>query len=142
MKMHFAVAVFSLALGLGIGFGINQPAPTVVKAPVAVAPAPAPATSPAVLLTSAAVDSIMFESMWTAGGSAYRDAVRTLSDTYAAKMDSNCNAEFSVQPAVATYASFVPAGAESVFAAAVKKQVRARACQKMNGARSVAILQS
>lgn len=143
MKKYFAVAFLSLALGFGIGFGL-QPAPTIVKAPVAVAPAPAPvAPAPAVLVTSVAVDSVLFESLWTAGGDDYRNAVRGLSDAYAAKMDENCVATgFDVQPAIAAYASFVPSGAEQVFVATVKKQVRAMACEKMNGARSIAILQS
>ncbi|OYV27115.1 MAG: hypothetical protein B7W98_02470, partial [Parcubacteria group bacterium 20-58-5] len=125
LKAYITTAVLSLAIGFGVGFGLNlnQPAAPVV----------------AMLPTSAAVNSVLQEAMWAAGGPAYRSEVSSLSDVYKEKMDGNCNAPgFNTQPAVAAYGGFVPSGAESVFAAAVGKQIATMACIAANGSRKAA----
>ena len=136
-------AFLSLVLGIGLGINFNQPA-SIVKAPVTAAPAPVSAAPTVVLPTSAAMDAVLFESMWRAGGSSYRNAVGALSADYATRMNSHCDVQsgFSVQSAIAAYDGFVPPQSESVFAVAVKKQVKTMACEKMNGARAADILQS
>ncbi len=127
----------------------QAPAPVVAPAVKVAQQAPCPpAVTPVapILVESvpkAALNTVAFESLWEQGGAGYQKKVAALADQYANEMDAKCQkADFNIAPAVAAYGGYVPHGQTSALAVLVKAQVQAMACEKMNGARAAAILDS
>lgn len=87
---------------------------------------------------------LVFEAMWTAGGSEYKAAVNKLAVKYAVVMDAKCQVgggKFDVSEAANMYQPpFTPMGMEKFRDELIKKQVAFHACNTMYGEKRAAQL--